>query len=228
MCQTSVWKSLPYEIQERDIPFVPIDLSRIVYHPNEGAGSDNVKMAFRDNWLLGHLLPCVLFGMDSFFESHGLDWSSSNEIQEQLPSEDRTCSEQATLELLSFSFPHNPMVQFNVRRLRVAIARFFHDSSVRRSSMSLSTSMGNSPASFVTLSKMSCCLPMTAVSTTCMPDKTHVESAVEEMSAAMDVAIADSQKMLFSNVKTSVVDPKQQRAPTSILKCRTKTGSCGK
>jgi hypothetical protein len=34
--------------------------------------------------------------------------------------------------------------------------------------------------------------------------------------------------MLFSNVKTSVVDPKQQRAPTSILKCRTKTGSCGK
>jgi hypothetical protein len=50
-----------------------------------------------------------------------------------------------------------------------------------------------------------------------------VELAVEEMSATMDVAIADSQKTLFSNVKTSVVDPKQQRALTSILKCGTKT-----
>jgi hypothetical protein len=47
--------------------------------------------------------------------------------------------------------------------------------------------------------------------------------AVEEMSATMDVAIVDSQKMLFSNVKTLVVDPKQQRAPTSILKRGTKT-----
>jgi hypothetical protein len=112
---------LPYEIQEQDI-----DLSRIVYHPNEGAGSDNVEMAFCDNWLLGHLLPCVLLGMDSFFESHGLDWSPSNEIREQLPSEDHTCSEQ---ELLSFSFPHDPVVQFNVRRLKAAIAHFFHDSS---------------------------------------------------------------------------------------------------
>jgi hypothetical protein len=50
-----------------------------------------------------------------------------------------------------------------------------------------------------------------------------VELAVEEMSAAMDVAIVDSQKMLFSNVKTLVVDPKQQRALTSILKRGTKT-----
>jgi hypothetical protein len=50
-----------------------------------------------------------------------------------------------------------------------------------------------------------------------------VELAVEEMSATMDVAIADSQKTLFSNVKTSVVDPKQQRTPTSILKHGTKT-----
>jgi hypothetical protein len=73
---------LPYEIQERDIPFVPIDMLRIVYHPDEGAGSDNVEMAFCDNWLLGHLLPHVLLGMDSFFESHGLDWSPSNEIRE--------------------------------------------------------------------------------------------------------------------------------------------------
>jgi hypothetical protein len=71
---------LPYEIQEQDIPFIPIDLSRIVYLPNEGAGSDNVEMAFHNDWLLGHLLPRVLLGMDSFFESHGLDWSPSNEI----------------------------------------------------------------------------------------------------------------------------------------------------
>jgi hypothetical protein len=73
---------LPYEIQEWDIPFVPIDLSRIIYHPNEGAGSDNVEMAFRDDWLLGHLLPRVLLGLDSFCESHGLDWSPSDEIRE--------------------------------------------------------------------------------------------------------------------------------------------------
>jgi hypothetical protein len=71
---------LPYEIQEWDIPFVPIDLSRIVYRPDEGAGSDNVEMAFRNDWLLGHLLPRVLLSMDSFFESHGLDWSPSDEI----------------------------------------------------------------------------------------------------------------------------------------------------
>jgi hypothetical protein len=50
-----------------------------------------------------------------------------------------------------------------------------------------------------------------------------VESAVEEMSTAIDVAIVDSQKMLFSNVKTLVVDPKQQCALTSILKRGTKT-----
>jgi hypothetical protein len=43
---------LPYEIQEWDIPFVPIDLSRIVYRPDEGTGSDNVEMAFCNNWLL--------------------------------------------------------------------------------------------------------------------------------------------------------------------------------
>jgi hypothetical protein len=82
---------LPYEIQEQDILFVPIDLSRIVYRPDEGAGSDNVEMAFRDDWLLGHLMPRVLLGMDSCFESHGLDWSPSDEIREQLPSEDCTC-----------------------------------------------------------------------------------------------------------------------------------------
>jgi hypothetical protein len=99
---------LPYEIQEWDIPFVPIDLSRIVYCPDEGAGSENVEMAFRDDWLLGHLLPHVLLSMDSFFESHGLDWSPSDEIRERLPSEDRTCSERATLELLSFSSPMTP------------------------------------------------------------------------------------------------------------------------
>jgi hypothetical protein len=51
-----------------------------------------------------------------------------------------------------------------------------------------------------------------------------VESAVEEMSTAMDAHIADRQKMLFSDVKTLAVDPKQQRAPTSILKRGTKTG----
>jgi hypothetical protein len=83
---------LPYETQEWDIPFVPIDLSRIIYHPDEGARSDNMEMAFRDDWLLGHLLPHVLLGMDSFFESHGLHWSPSNKIREQLPSEDCTCS----------------------------------------------------------------------------------------------------------------------------------------
>jgi hypothetical protein len=99
---------LPYEIQEWDIPFIPIDLSRIVYRPDEGAGLENVEMAFRYDWLLGHLLPHVLLSMDSFFESHGLDWSPSDEIREQLPSEDRTCSERATLELLSFSSPMTP------------------------------------------------------------------------------------------------------------------------
>jgi hypothetical protein len=46
---------LPYEIQEREIPFIPIDLSRISYRPD----GDNVEMAFRDDWLLGHLLPRV-------------------------------------------------------------------------------------------------------------------------------------------------------------------------
>jgi hypothetical protein len=161
---------LPYEIQEQDIPFIPIDLSRIVYRPDEGTGSDNGEMAFRDNWLLGHLLPRVLLGMDSFFESHGLDWSPSDEIQEGLPSEDRTCSERATLELLSFSFPHDPMVQFNVSRPPLPIS--FMIAAARRISMSLFTSMGNSPASFVTLSGMSCCLQTTAVSTTCMLDET--------------------------------------------------------
>jgi hypothetical protein len=46
---------------------------------------------------------------------------------------------------------------------------------------------------------------------------------VEEMSATTLANIVDSQKMLFSDVKTSVADPKQQRAPTSILKRGTKT-----
>lgn len=71
-----------YEIQEWDIPFAPIDLARIVYRPNEGTGSDNVEMVFRDDWLLGHLLPRVLLSIDSFFESHGLNWSPSDEIRE--------------------------------------------------------------------------------------------------------------------------------------------------
>ncbi len=80
----------------------------VMYRPDDGAGSDNVEMAFCNNWLLGHLLPRVLLSMDSFFDSHGLDWSPFNEIRERLPSEDCTCSEWATLELLSFSFPHDP------------------------------------------------------------------------------------------------------------------------
>jgi hypothetical protein len=57
---------LLYEIQEQEIPFIPIDLSRIIYCPNEGTRLDNVEMAFYDDWLLGHLLPYVLLGMDSF------------------------------------------------------------------------------------------------------------------------------------------------------------------
>jgi hypothetical protein len=213
---------LPYEIQEWDIPFVPIDLSRIVYCPDEGAGSDNVEMAFRDDWLLGHLLPRVLLSMDSFFESHGLDWSPSNEIRERLPSEDRTCSERATMELLSFSFPHDPMVQFNVRRLKAAVAQFFRDCSGATEfyvfihlNGELSCILRNSLRNVVLSTNDRCINDLYA--------GRDVESAVEEMSAAMDVAIADSQKMLFSNVKTLVVDPKQQRAPTSILKRGTKT-----
>jgi hypothetical protein len=213
---------LPYEIQERDIPFVPIDLSRIVYRPNEGAGSDNVEMVFCDNWLLGHLLRHVLLSMDSFFESHGLNWSPSNEIRERLPSEDRTCSERATLELLSFSFPHDPMVQFNVRRLKAAIARFFHDSSGAMKfyvlihlngelSCILRDSLWN-----VVLSANDCCINNLYAGR-------DVELAVEEMSTAMDANIANRQKMLFSDVKTSAVDPKQQRTLTSILKRGTKT-----
>jgi hypothetical protein len=43
------------------------------------------------------------------------------------------------------------------------------------------------------------------------------------MSAAMDANIAVRQKTLFSDVKTLAADPKQQRAPTSILKRGTKT-----
>jgi hypothetical protein len=50
-----------------------------------------------------------------------------------------------------------------------------------------------------------------------------VESAVEEMSAAMDADIVDSPKMLFSDVKTLVADPKQQHALTGILKRGMKT-----
>jgi hypothetical protein len=57
---------LPFEIQEWDIAFIPIELSRIVYRPDEGTGLDNVEMAFRNDWLLGHLLPRVLLSMDSF------------------------------------------------------------------------------------------------------------------------------------------------------------------
>jgi hypothetical protein len=73
---------LLYEVQEQDIPFIPIHLSRIIYRPDEVAGSDNVEMAFRDDWLMGHLLPHVLLGMDSFCESHGLDWSPSDKVRE--------------------------------------------------------------------------------------------------------------------------------------------------
>jgi hypothetical protein len=50
-----------------------------------------------------------------------------------------------------------------------------------------------------------------------------VELAVKEMSTAMYADITDRQKMLFSDVMTSAADPKQQRTPTSILKCGTKT-----
>jgi hypothetical protein len=50
-----------------------------------------------------------------------------------------------------------------------------------------------------------------------------MELVVKEMSATMDANIMDRQKTLFSYVKTLAVDPKQQRAPTSILKLGTKT-----
>jgi hypothetical protein len=46
---------------------------------------------------------------------------------------------------------------------------------------------------------------------------------VEEMSTIMDANIVDSWILLFSDVKTLVTYPKQQRAPTSILKRGTKT-----
>jgi hypothetical protein len=114
------------------------------------------------------------------------------------------------------------MVQFNVRRLKAAIAHFFHDSSgatkfyvLIHLNGGLSCILRNSLRNVVLSTNDRCINDLYA--------GRDVESAVEEMSAAMDVAIADSQKTLFSNVKTSVVDPKQQRAPTSILKRGTKT-----
>jgi hypothetical protein len=227
---------LPYEIQEWDIPFIPIDLSRIIYCPDEGAGLDNMEIiycpdegagldnmeiAFRDDWLLGHLLPRVLLGMYSFFESHGLDWSPSDEIRELLRSEDCTCSKRATLELLSFYFPHDPTVQFNMRRLKAAVTQFICD--------------GSGVMKFYVFihfnGELACILcdslqnVVLSTNGRCINDLyagQFVESAVEEMSAVMDANIADSRKTLFSDVKTSV-KPKQQHAPTSILKRGMKT-----
>jgi hypothetical protein len=114
------------------------------------------------------------------------------------------------------------MVQFNVRRLKAAVAQFFRDCS---SAMEFYV--------FIHLNgELSCILRnslrniVLSTNDRCMNDlyaRRNVESVVKEMSAAMDADIVDRQKMLFSDVKTSAVDPKQQRAPTSVLKRGTKT-----
>jgi hypothetical protein len=114
------------------------------------------------------------------------------------------------------------MVQFNVRRLKAAIARFFHDSSSTTKFYVLIHLNGE-------LSRILCDSLRNVVLSAndrCINDlyaRRDVESAVKEMSAAMDADITDRQKTLFSDVKTLAADPKQQRAPTSILKRRTKT-----
>jgi hypothetical protein len=114
------------------------------------------------------------------------------------------------------------MVQFNVRRLKAAIARFFHDSSgatkfyvLIHLNGELSHILRDSLQNVVLSANDRCINDLYAGQ--------DVESAVEEMSAAMDADITDRQKMLFSDVKTSAADPKQQHTPTSILKRGTKT-----
>jgi hypothetical protein len=114
------------------------------------------------------------------------------------------------------------MVQFNVRRLKATIAHFFHDSSgamkfyvLIHLNGELSRILCDSLWNFV-LSANDCCIND-------LYARQDVELAVKEMSTAMDANIVDRQKTLFSNVKTSVADPKQQHAPTSILKCGMKT-----
>jgi hypothetical protein len=114
------------------------------------------------------------------------------------------------------------MVQFNVRRLKAAVAHFFCDNSCATKfyvfihlNGELSRILRDSLRNVVLSTNDRCINHLYA--------GRDVESAVEEMSTAMDADIADSQKTLFSDVKTSVVDPKQQRAPTSILKRGTKT-----
>jgi hypothetical protein len=104
------------------------------------------------------------------------------------------------------------MVQFNVRRLKAAVAHFFHDSSGATKFYVLIHLNGE-------LSRILC----DSLRNVMLSANNHCINDLKEMSAAMDADIADRQKMLLSDVKTSAADPKQQRAPTSILKRRTKT-----
>jgi hypothetical protein len=97
---------LPYEIQEWDIPFVPIDLSRIVYRPDEGAGSDNVEMVFRDDWL-GYYwgIFCPVSSSVWTLSLNPMDWTGLLPMKFENDSLQKTVPAQSGPPWNSFPFP---------------------------------------------------------------------------------------------------------------------------
>jgi hypothetical protein len=114
------------------------------------------------------------------------------------------------------------MVQFNVRRLKAAVAQFFRDCS-GATKFYVFIHFNGEVARILRDSLRNVVLSTNDRCINNLYAGRDMELAVEEISATMDAIITDSQKTLFSEMKTPVADSKQQRTPTSILKRGTKT-----
>ena len=110
------------EVQHRDVPFVPIELSKLVSGDGDGSLVD-----FREDWFMLDVLPRVLRSLDSFLESRGL--SIELDIREMLPDSDPSFASIEMCSLMSFSTPDRPLARFNVRKLKRALANFSLDDS---------------------------------------------------------------------------------------------------
>lgn len=203
------------ERQDRDVPYVGIDIQRILSRMVE----DGVD--FADGWFLSHVMRPVLGSLDTFLESFGVD-ALSSEIEQYLPVENAPYDHHDILSMTSFALPERPTAQFNVRKLKRAIMRFHDDPDSTEFYLHMRlTGIIESRVREV-LAR-----PVLSTNEKCIDDLFEdgdVSAAVDEMSAAMDRELGDRTTTFSANVK----QPSDTTKPTAgprILKRSSTVGS---
>ena len=197
------------ECQERDVPYASISLRKLLDTVDTGT-------QFHDGWFLRQIIPLVLQSMDAFFDSLNIRPITGELVADYLPSEDTPFDDPEIMHGMSFSLPERPTAGFNARKLKRAILHF-HDDPDSTDFYIYMRFLGKVDSVIRDAFRN-----VLTTNDRCIDDLYQgrdVNSAVEEMSAAMDREMDATKKTVFSDSQTPASDKQDHpKIPTGILK----------